>query len=223
MAKVLLVEDDLELAGMIQAYLQHEHHNVEMLHDGEDASAMLKIYPFDLIILDWMLPGRTGIEVCQKYRASGGTAPILMLTGKESATDKVTGLDAGADDYLTKPFNIKELAARLRALLRRSTQATSAVLEAGHISLDPQQHRAWLSGQEIRLLPKEFALLEFLLRNPQRIYSADALLKHVWESESEASTEAVRTAMKRLRKKIETPDGHPNLKTVHGVGYVLEP
>ncbi|HEY9713198.1 MAG TPA: response regulator transcription factor [Chroococcales cyanobacterium] len=222
MAKILLVEDEPDFSILISEWLKNEHHVVELVENGDDAVDRLKFYKFDLVILDWMLPGKSGIEVCKSYRASGGTSPILLLTAKRHVDEKEQGLDAGADDYLTKPFEMKELSARIRALLRRPTGFSGSILQVGSLSLEPTTFKVTRSGEEISLLPKEFALLEFMMRHPNQVFSAEALLDRVWSSDSEASPETIRTYIKRLRKKIDL-EGHPSiLSTVHGVGYKLD-
>jgi DNA-binding response OmpR family regulator len=223
MAKILLVEDDRDLAGMVIDWLKFEHHLVEAVHDGEDAVNMLKSYQFDVIILDWQLPKLEGVDVLRNYRTGGGQTPVLMLTGKGAIAEKEVGLDAGADDYLTKPFHMKELSARLRALLRRPGNVTGNVLSARDICLEPATFRVTKGGADIQLLPKEFALLEFLMRHPNQVFSADALLDRVWKSESNVSPETVRTCLKRLRRKIDTEEQDSLIQTLHGVGYKLSP
>lgn len=223
MAKLLIVEDDTELCGMIEDWLSHEHYQVEVTHNGREAQERLTFYQYDLILLDLELPGMTGLEICKAFRAQGGKTPILMLTGRKSIDDKEAGLDSGADDYLTKPFHMKELSARVRAILRRSTGQTTNVLKAGPVELDPISFRVTRNGEDIHLQKKEFALLEFLMRNPNRVFSADALLERVWASESDATGEAIRTCMKRLRQKIDEPEKESIIRTVHGVGYKLVP
>lgn len=222
MAKILLVEDDKDLVGMVRSMLQSEHHTVEALSNGSDATQHLRIYPYDIIVLDWELPGASGIEILKQFRSSGGKTPIIMLTGRDKIDDKELGLEIGADDYLTKPFAMRELSARIKALLRRSPQIAENILVAGDIELDPSKYRVTKSGNPVQLLPKEFAVLEFLLRHPNQVFTADALLERVWKSDSEATAEALRTTMKRLRKKIENADGLQPIRTVHGVGYVLD-
>jgi DNA-binding response OmpR family regulator len=223
MAKLLLVEDDLELCGMVEDWLTHEHYQVEVTNNGAEAQERLAVFEYDLVLLDVDLPGLSGIDVCKGFRAQGGKTPILMLTGKKTIDDKEAGLDSGADDYLTKPFHMKELSARVRAILRRSSGQTSNVLKAGSLELDPTSFRVTLNGQDVHLQRKEFALLEFLMRNPNRVFSADALLERVWASESDATGEAIRTCLKRLRQKIDEPEKESIIRTVHGVGYKLVP
>ncbi len=223
MAKILVVEDDLDLCEMTVEWLGFEHHTVEAVHNGRQGYEHLQSYAYDLVILDWDLPEMAGIEICSKYRLSGGSTPIIMLTGKGAIKEKETGLDAGADDYLTKPFHMKELSARIRALLRRPQALTTNVLKAGDISLEPSTYHVTKGGIEIGLLPKEFAMLEFLMRHPGQVFSAEALLDRVWKADSDASPDAIRTCLKRLRKKIDGADGTSVIRTVHGVGYKLEP
>jgi DNA-binding response OmpR family regulator len=220
MAKVLLVEDDKDLANMVRTYLLFEHHAVESLFDGKDAADYLRHYPYDIIILDWDLPEKSGIEVLKEFRERGGTTPVLMLTGKTGLTDKEEGLDAGADDYLAKPFEMRELGARVRALLRRPSVILSNTLRAGDIVLDATKYRVWKTDKPVSLVPKEFKLLEFFMRHPNQVFTPEALLNRVWPTESESTEEALRTAIKRLRKKVD-PEG-TILRTIHGVGYILE-
>ena len=221
MAKILLVEDEPDISDLISSWLKNDHHTVELAVNGEDAMSLLNIYTFEVIILDWMLPGLSGVEVCRKYRNRGGTTPILMLTAKTHVDEKSAGLDAGADDYLTKPFELKELSARIRALLRRPSAFSGTVLRVGPIVMDTATYKVSRVDEQIQLLPKEFALLEFFMRHPNQAFSAEALLDRVWTSDSEASPETIRTYIKRLRKKIDE-EGKPSLLgTVHGVGYKL--
>ena len=222
MAKILLIEDEPDISDLVTQWLKNEHHVVEAVHSGEDALDLLRIYTFDLLILDWMLPGLSGIEVCKSFRDKGGSTPILMLTAKRHVDEKEVGLDAGADDYLTKPFELKELSARIRALLRRPVNFRGTVLKVGPINMDTTTYKVTHdSGDEIQLLPKEFALLEFFMRHPNQVFSAEALLDRVWASESEASPETIRTYIKRLRKKIDEKGKPSMVSTVHGVGYKL--
>lgn len=223
MSKILLVEDDQDLSDMIAGWLKSERYTVEVAYDGDIAREILKISSFDVVVLDWDLPGCTGIEILREFRENGGSTPVIMLTGKSTITDKETGLDIGADDYLTKPFNIKELGARVKALLRRPTLMNSSVLKAGDIELDSSKHRILRGGQEVHLLPRDFALLEFLLRHKDQVFSAEALIARVWESDSDASPEGLRTAIKRIRKKIDdgTEDDQSLIENIPRVGYRL--
>lgn len=222
MAKILIVEDDLELCTRIVEWLTFEQHTVEAVHDGREGSERLKFYTYELVILDWQLPNMTGLEICKKFRAAGGLTPLLMLTGKGEVSDKEEGLDSGADDYLVKPFHMKELAARLRALMRRPSMPTGNVLKIRDFALDTLTKK-FLNGEtEIALSPKEYALMEYFMRHPDEVFSQEALLERVWSSESEASIFSVYTAVKTLRKKLTIGGGKPVLTTVHGLGYRLE-
>lgn len=222
MAKILVVDDEPDFAILIGEWLRAEHHVVEVVETGEDAIDRLRFYKYDVVILDWVLPRMSGLDVCRAFRGAGGTTPVLMLTAKKHVDEKEAGLDAGADDYLTKPFEMKELSARIRALLRRPQAFSGSVLHVGDLMLEPTTYKVSRNGQDINLLPKEFALLEFLMRHPNQVFSAEALLDRVWSSDSEASPETIRTYIKRLRRKIDVNGQASILATVHGVGYKLE-
>jgi len=223
MAKILLVEDDPEYASSIELVLAEEKHTVEAVTNGPDGLDRLRFYDFDVAILDWNLPGLDGIDVCRQFRSSGGKTPIIMLTGKDTIIDKESGLDAGADDYLTKPFHPRELHARIRALLRRPADVTETVLRAGAIEMDLKNQTVTKNGQPVRLLPRELALLEFLMRHPNQLFSTDTLLNRVWSSEADVSAGSVKVYVNRLRSKIDT-EGQPSLIcNVHGMGYIFQP
>lgn len=207
---------------MINDLLTFEKHTVEIVHNGLDARENLRMSEYDLIILDWDLPEMSGIDLLREYRGLGGTAPVIFLTGKAEITDKEIGLDNGADDYLTKPFHMKELALRVRALLRRPRAFVSEMLQVRDIELYPRDHRLLKNGVEIKVYPKEFALLEFFMRHPNQIFSADALLDHVWRSDSTASIDTVRQSLTRLRQSLDEDKKNPLIKTIYGVGYKLE-
>ncbi len=206
---------------MVSEWLINEHHHVEASLDGADALEKLKFYDFDLVILDLNLPSMGGIKILREFRAAGKETPVLILTGQDKIEDKEVGLDSGADDYLTKPFHMKELSARVRAVLRRPSSYVGDRLTAGVLELNPGTHTVQINGKEISLLPKEFALLEFLMRHPDQVFSADALLNRVWASASDSSIDALTTCVKRLRKKIDIEGSPSFIKTVHGVGYKL--
>jgi DNA-binding response OmpR family regulator len=221
MAKILLVEDDNDLANTVRTFLIFQRHAVERIGDGQDALDHLLIFDYELVILDWELPRVSGIEILREFRNRGSNTPILMLTGKDAIDEKLTGLDSGADDYLTKPFDLRELGARVNSLLRRPADIVDGnTFKAGKLALDPGKHSVFRDGELIQLVPREFQLLEFFMRHRNQLFTTEALLNRVWPSDSEATEEAVRTALKRLRKKID-PDGQV-LKNVHGVGYILE-
>ncbi len=222
MPKILIVEDDLGLAKMLRDWLTFEHHQVEHVADGKEGLEKLKFYKYDLIILDWMLPGITGVQILREFRNGRGATPVLMLTGRDAINDKEMGLDTGADDYLTKPFHMKELSARVRALLRRPGGRVVDQGRVGDILLDRNNHKVWKNDKEIKLLPKEFALLDFFMRHPNQVFSVDTILDRVWESQSDATADAVTTCIKRIRKKLDTPGSPSIIATVHGVGYRFE-
>jgi DNA-binding response OmpR family regulator len=222
MAKILLVEDEPDFSVLISSLLSSDHHTVETVAMGEEAVELLKTYQFDCLILDWNLPGISGLDVCKHFREGGGKTPILMLTARVHVDEKSEGLDAGADDYLTKPFELKELSARVRALLRRPTNFSGKSLKVGQLEMDVSNYRVSRGGEVIQLLPKEFALLEFFMRHTNQVFSPETLIDRVWLAGEEASPETIRTYIKRLRKKLDL-DGQPSLlKTVHGVGYKFE-
>jgi DNA-binding response OmpR family regulator len=185
---------------------------VVISYDGEEGQYRIENDVFDVIVLDWDLPKITGLEILKRFRMKKGTTPIIMLTGKGTISDRESGLDGGADDYLTKPFSLRELSARIRALLRRPSEVKSNVLTVGKFILDPVKHRVTKNGEEMQLLPRDFALLEFFMRNVDVVFSTDALLQRVWEDDTDATSDALRTAIKRLRKKLD--DGEDETKSV---------
>ncbi|MBS1998349.1 MAG: response regulator transcription factor [Cyanobacteria bacterium SZAS LIN-2] len=179
-------------------------------------------FQYDLAVLDWGLPGKLGVDICRDYRARGGKTPILMLTGKGEIESKLEGFDSGADDYLAKPFNLRELLARVKALLRRPEGVQSDVIHVRGYELNTKLGKVMVHGREVALLAKEMALLEFLMRHQDRIFNVDDLLDRVWQSDSESSEDAVRQCVTRLRKKIDV-EGQPSLiTTVKGMGYKID-
>jgi DNA-binding response OmpR family regulator len=223
MAKILVAEDEKALRDVVVDFLSAQNYNVDEVVDGKEALDRLKFYSYDLVVLDWNMPGMDGIDVCKAHRASGGNTPILMLTGKREVDDREAGLDAGADDYLTKPFHMKELGARVRALLRRPAAVVAQNLQARNISLDPVTHIVSKDGKTIDILPKEFALLEFLMKHPKQVFSAEALIERVWPTDSDSSSGSIRTYVNRLRGKIDTEGQDSLITTVHGIGYRFDP
>ena len=219
MAKILVVEDTPDMLELIKRILESEHHSVETAKDGDDGWFQLSTYEYDLAILDWQLPGKQGIEIVKSYRSMGGMAPVLMLTGLSASSYKEQGLDGGADDYLTKPFSAGELCARVRALLRRATRSADNILRASGIELDPDNYCVTKNGARMELQPKEFQLLQFFMRNPNKVFDQEAVLNRVWASDSESTVEALRSTLRRLRLKID-PEKEI-IKTVHGVGYIF--
>jgi len=219
---ILLVEDEPDMAQIIQSWLQSQRYNVDMVGSGEEALDVLKEKQYDLIILDWMLPGISGIEVCRKFRSERGNAPIMMLTNKSTTVEKQYGLDSGSDDYLTKPFNLRELSARVRALQRRPKSFKGFVYTVGALELDSSANTLTRNGELIALLPKEFALMSFLMRNPEQVFDAETIMNSVWPSESQASPHIIRTYVKTLRKKLDVAGKPSFITTIHSVGYRLE-
>jgi heavy metal response regulator len=220
--RLLLVEDDPNLGRFIQKGLQEERYAVDVAMDGEEGLSLATVNQYDLIILDIMLPKLDGLGVCRKLRADRKTTPVLMLTARETVEDRVAGLDTGADDYLTKPFAFAELLARVRALLRRGSTLPSGRLQALDLELDPVSHRVWRAGQEIPLTNKEFALLEYLLRNTNQVLTRTAIIEHVWDIHYDSMTNIVDVHIRALRSKIDRNFPPPLIHTVRGVGYVLK-
>lgn len=222
MAKVLLVEDDAVMVSSVRDWLVFEKNIVETAEDGETALVLLSTYTYDVVILDWELPKLSGIEVLRRFRAKGGNTPVLFLTGRDTVIDKEAGLDSGADDYITKPFHVRELSARLRALLRRPAETSGAILRAGALELDTSTHRVRKNGKELDLPRQEFTLLEFFIRNTNRVLSQELIMERVWSTEFPCSPETFRTCLKKLRGKIDDPGAPSIIKNLHGVGYILE-
>jgi two-component system, OmpR family, response regulator len=221
-SRILLVEDEPELAKLIREWLEEEYHSLEIAADGLDGLNRMSTNHFDAIILDIMLPGLNGIEVCKRYREAGGKSPIIMLTAKRALSDKERGLDGGADDYLTKPFKMRELSARIRAVMRRDSPVKSSVVAVADLHLDRASHRVFRGSTEIKLLPKEFDLLEVLMKSAGEVLPADTLIVSVWGATSDIVPETIRSYVRMLRQKIDLPGLTPLIHTVHGVGYKIE-
>ncbi len=222
MAKILMVEDDVNFASKLREFLQTEQHVVDMAHSAEDGWQFLETYKYDVCIFDWNLPGMTGVDLCKKFRAGGGATPVLMLTGKSQIDDKEEGFDSGADDYLNKPFDVRELTARIRALTRRRPLIQQPKITIGNLTLDSPSSKITRDGVALQLQPKEFVLLEFLMKNPNQVFSSKLLLERLWNADKEASEDTIRTYMKTLRRKISSSEEKCPIKTVHGLGYKLE-
>jgi len=219
--KILVVEDEERVAHFIQKGLKEEGHAVDVSYDGEDGEFLGSVNDYDLIILDLMLPKKNGIVVCRELRAGGVSTPILMLTARDSIEDKVRGLDAGADDYLPKPFAFEELLARVRALLRRQSDNKSPVLSIADLSLDPISRRVTRNDTPIRLTTKEYALLEYLLRNPNKVLSRTLIGEHVWDMNFDPESNVIDVYVSHLRSKIDKGHEKPLLHTLRGQGYLL--
>lgn len=219
MAKILLVEDDSNLAFLVKMQLEQGRHMVDHVDAGIMALSQLKLSSYELVILDWMLPDISGVDVCRQYRGSGGRTPILMLTARGAIEDKAAGLNAGCDDYLVKPFHPVELNARVQALLRRPQSYAGKVLTVRDIELDTETSRVFRAGSEIDLTAKEFSLLELLMRYPNQSFTLETILNRVWQSDSAASVDTVRTHMKTLRRKLGDSEENGLIRTKRGAGY----
>ena len=219
--RALVVEDELKMAALIRRGLVEEGYAADVARTGEEALWMARATPYDAIVLDLMLPGRDGLEVCRSLRESGVWSPILMLTARDGIEDKVSGLDSGADDYLSKPFSFAELLARLRALTRRGPSERPAVIELGSLRLDPATRQAWRGETEIDLSAKEFSLLETFMRHPGEVLTRLDLLEHAWDYAYENKSNVIDVYVRYLRAKIDRPFGLDSIETVRGVGYRL--
>jgi two-component system, OmpR family, response regulator len=218
---VLVVEDDVKMAGLLRRGLVEEGLAADVARTGDDALWMARATEYDAIVLDVMLPGTNGFAVCRRLRELGTWSPVLMLTARDAVADRVAGLDAGADDYLTKPFSFAELLARLRALVRRAPVERPPLLEVGDLRLDPATRQAWRGDVEVALSSKEFALLETFMRRPGQVLSRYQLLEHAWDYAYENRSNVVDVYVRYLREKIDRPFGRSSLETVRGAGYRL--
>ncbi len=218
---MLIVEDEVKLASLIRRGLREEGMAVDVAVKGEDALWMAGSTDYDAIVLDVMLPGLDGFEVCARLRGDGVWSPVLMLTARDAVEDRVRGLDTGADDYLTKPFSFDELSARLRALVRRGPLERPAVLSAGDLHLDPSARRVWRGDREIELSPKELSLLDTFMRRSGQVLDRYQLLEHAWDNEYENRSNVVDVYVRYLREKIDRPFGVESIETVRGAGYRL--
>ncbi|HEY9730390.1 MAG TPA: response regulator transcription factor [Drouetiella sp.] len=222
MTRVLLVDDDEDHLVLLSACLQAENYTVVEATNGSQGREWLISSLFDLIILDWTMPDVSGVELCRLYRSRGGTTPVLFLTGKTEIVDKETGFDVGGDDYLTKPFDMRELLARMRALLRRPKLIQGELLTARNIQLDTVKREVCVSGEKIAMTPKEFNLLEVFMRHPNQVMTQDRLLDMVWANDTDKSIDVVRQTIARLRTAISDTKNNRLIRTVHGIGYRLE-
>lgn len=223
MLKVLLVEDDKDLVTLIRKWLEAENCKIDVAYDGLAGCEYALQGLYDVIVLDWDLPGLSGVDICRRYRGNGGTSPILMLTGKGMIQEKSTGFSAGADDYLTKPFHMQELSMRLVALSKRVRVKESDVIKVGCLELDPPKHLVKINGKSVHLMPREFDVLEFLIKHPDQVFSSEALLQRIWGFGSDVSTSAIRTTIRRIRQALGEGEDESEsmLENVRRVGYRL--
>lgn len=222
MARILLVEDETNMSNLIVDWLTADRHLIDLAATGQDAQHLLKLNQYDAIILDWQLPDMEGIDICREFRQRGGVAPVLMLTGKSLLGEKEMGFNAGADDYLTKPFHMKELSMRVNALLRRPAAAPTKPITIGSITIDSIAHKVTKKGKDIALNPKDFALLEFLASHPSQLFSAEAIITRLGTSNKDISADAIRQSIKRIRERLDE-EGQPSvISSVYGMGYRFE-
>jgi len=220
--RLLVVEDEKPLAQSLRKGLVEEGYAVDVAYDGAQGLFLAKTEEYDAIILDWRLPKRSGQEVCQELRGAGIDTPILILTVLEAVENKILGLDSGADDYLTKPFSFQELTARIRALLRRAQGQPKAPLQLDDLVLDPARHKVSRGGKTIILTGKEYALLEYLLRNQNKVVTRTAIAEHVWDINFDTNTNVIDVYINHLRQKLDCGSRRPLIHTVYGVGYIME-
>lgn len=221
--RILVVEDNHRLNSSLQMNLAHEGYSVDTAYDGQEGQDLAELTPYDVIILDILLPKKDGLEVCRALRLRRIHTPILLLTARDSVDDRVQGLDCGADDYLVKPFALRELLARLRALLRRNHPHTNGRLEIGHLVVDPVTHIVEREGRSIDLTPKEFALLEYFMYHPNQVVTREMIEQHIWNYDFECSSNVIDVYVRRLRRKIDDPFEVKLLATIRGIGYRLVP
>lgn len=217
--RILIIEDNRRLSDSLRKTLTEDGYAVDAAYDGVEGEDMALITPYDVLILDVMLPKRDGIEVCRSLRDQKTATPILMLTARDGLDDKVLGLDSGADDYLVKPFEIKELRARLRALLRRDTTDKGGSLVIDDLRVDPATHYAWRAEHPLDLTAKEYSLLEYMMRNPNRLITREMVVSHLWDSDQPIASNVVDVYIRRLRRKVDDPYPTKLIETVRGAGY----
>jgi DNA-binding response OmpR family regulator len=221
--RILVVDDDRQLARAVKHGLEADGYAVDVALTGEDGQWLARENSYDAMVLDLMLPGVNGLELCRRLRAEGIWTPVLVLTAKDAVQDEATALDGGADDFLSKPFAYQVLRARLRALLRRGAQARPAVLTTGDLRLDPAEHRVWRGDTPIPLTPRQFSLLEFMMRRSGQVLPKSTILEHVWDWAFEGDPNIVEVYVRQLRRRIDEPFGRLSLQTVRLAGYRLDP
>ncbi len=221
--RILVIEYNHRLNSSLQMNLAHEGYSVDTAYDGQEGQDLAELTPYDLIILDILLPKKDGLEVCRELRHRRIHTPILLLTARDSVDDRVRGLDCGADDYLVKPFAMRELLARLRALLRRNQPYTNGRLEIGDLVVDPVTHSVEREGRTIDLTPKEFALLEYFMYHPKQVVTREMIEQHIWNYDFECSSNVIDVYVRRLRRKVDDPFEVKLLATIRGIGYRLTP
>jgi two-component system OmpR family response regulator len=219
--RVLVVEDNADMAQLLDRALHEAGLAVDVVSTGEDGLSMATEYEYDAVVLDVMLPGIDGIEVCRRIRGAGRRTPVLLLTARDAVGDRVSGLDSGADDYLTKPFSLEELLARIRALIRRGPSSRPATLRVGDLTLDPGGHLVARAGRPIELTPKEFSLLEYFMSHAGEVLSRRNLIEHVWDFAFDGDSNVVDVFIRSLRDKVDRPFGVDSIETLRGVGYRL--
>ena len=221
--RILLAEDEKELNSLIRKTLEDEGYAVDSVFDGDSALEYLSSTPYDIALLDIMMPGRDGIAVLREYRKSGGKAPIIILTARDAVEDRVVGLDAGADDYLVKPFMFPELLARIRVLLRRNTSsASSSVLECGDLVMDTSSHAVRRRGRKIDLSAKEYSILEYMMRNQGAVLGRESFRSHIWSWDYDGESNVIDVYIRYLRKKIDDGESVKLIHTIRGAGYMLK-
>jgi len=220
--RLLVVEDDAVIARVLRRGLVENAYAVDLIANGERALELASVNAYDAMVLDLMIPGADGFEVCRRLRASGSNLPILMLTARDDVRDKVAGLDAGADDYLVKPFQLDELLARLRALLRRGAVTSSPLFKLGELTIDTRSHHVSVAGRAMALTTKEYAMLEFLARNAGRVVTREEIAEHVWNEQFDPFTNLIEVYINRLRRRFEAATQAKLIHTIRGAGYMLD-
>jgi two-component system OmpR family response regulator len=219
--RLLVVEDDTRLAGLVQRGLRGEGHAVDVAGTVEDGRWLAGENPYDLLVIDVLLPDGDGFSLCRELRQAGNWTPVLMLTARDAVADRVQGLDAGADDYLVKPYSFDELAARVRALVRRGIHERPATLAIGALLLDPASRKVTAAGRDVELAPKEFALLELFMRHTGEVLGRSEILDHVWDWAYDGASNVIDVYVRYLRQKLGTGGGVPQIETIRGIGYVM--